>query len=137
MGHNLKLSNIKARVLIIDDDADIRSAVRMTLESKHGVGYAFTEADSVASGMIAVNSATPDVIILDLHMPGEDGFDFINKLRRNKSLPLSKVIVLTADDSIKNLLKAEAKGVNAYHFMGKPFINDELRAAVLSLVLPK
>jgi CheY-like chemotaxis protein len=132
----LELSDIKARVLIIDDDADIRSAVRMTLESEYGVGYVFTEADSVASGLIAIKSSQPDVIILDLHMPGENGFDFMNKFKKDTSLPAAKIIILTADDSIKNLLKAEGKGVNAYHFMGKPFISDDLRAMVLSLVLP-
>jgi DNA-binding NtrC family response regulator len=53
---NLKLSDIKARILIIDDDADVRNAVRMTLESERGVSYAFTEADSVTTGLEALKS---------------------------------------------------------------------------------
>ena len=133
----MELTDIKAKVLIIDDDADIRSAIRMTLESDSGVDYSFTEAGDVASGLTALKSTKPAVIILDLHMPGENGFDFMNKMRTNHYHSRSKVIILTADNSIKNLLKAESKGVNAYQFIGKPFVNDELRALVLSLVLPK
>jgi CheY-like chemotaxis protein len=132
----LELSDIRAKVLIIDDDADIRNAVRLTLESESGVNYVFSEAGNVASGLTAVKSTKPTVIILDLHMPGENGFDFMNKLQKDGLFPRAKVIILTADNSIKNLLEAESKGVNAYHFMGKPFVNDDLRALVLSLVLP-
>jgi DNA-binding NtrC family response regulator len=128
--------DIKAKVLIIDDDADVRSAVRMTLELEPGVNYAFSEAGDVPTGLKALKSTDSDVVILDLHMPGEDGFDFIDKLEKAKSFPLAKVIILTADDSIKNLLKAEREGVNAYHFIGKPFASAELRALVLSLILP-
>ena len=133
----MKLSDIKAKVLIVDDDADIRRAVRMTLESEPVVSYAFTEAGNVVSGLEALKSTGTDVVILDIHMPGKNGFDFTHKLEKDKSLPLAKVIILTADDSIKNLLKAESKGVDAYHFIGKPFISDELRATVLSVVLSK
>jgi len=133
----LELADIKAKVLIIDDDADIRNVVRMTLESESGVNYSFAEADNVASGLAALKSTKPTVIILDLHMPSENGFDFMNKLKKDHSLPRTKVIILTADNSIKNLLKAEVRGVNAYQFVGKPFVNDELRATVLSMVLPK
>jgi CheY-like chemotaxis protein len=132
----LKLSDITARILIVDDDADVRGAIRMTLASALGVNYAFTEADSVVSGLKALKSSASDVVILDLHMPGEDGFDFIDKLKKDKSLPLTKIIILTADNSIKNFWKAANKGIDAYHFVGKPFINDELRALVLGLVVP-
>ena len=132
----LKLSDIKAKILIIDDDADVRNAVRMTLESERGVKYAFVEAGDVVSGLKALKSNKSDVVILDLHMPGEDGFDFVEKLKKDKSLPLTKVVILTADDSIKNLWRAVNKGISAYNFMGKPFIADELRAMVLSLVMP-
>lgn len=132
----MDIADIRAKILIVDDDADIRSAVRLTLESELGARYTFTEAATVPSALQALKSAKPDVVILDLHMPGEDGFDFMNKQKRDSSLPQAKVIILTADDSFKNLWKAENKGINAYHFMGKPFVSDELRALVLSLVLP-
>ena len=133
----MKLSDIKARILIVDDDADVRNAVRMTLESEQAVNYTFSEAGSASSGLDALESAKSDVVILDLHMPGEDGFDFMDKLKKTAFLPMTRVIILTADDSGKNLWEAVNRGINAYHFIGKPFVNDELRALVLSLVLPK
>jgi DNA-binding response OmpR family regulator len=108
----------------------------MTLESEKGVKYDFVEADSVASGLKALKLTKSDVVILDLHLPGKSGFDFINRLKKEKALPLSKIIVLTADNSGKNLWEVVNKGIDAYHFMGKPFISDELRALVLSLALP-
>lgn len=133
----MKLSDIKADILIIDDDADIRDAVRLTLESEPGVDYSFTEADSVASGMEALKATNSNVVILDLHMPGEDGFVFMDRLKTDKSLPLSRVIVLTADNTSKNLWATVNKGVNAYQFIGKPFVSEELRALVLRLAWPE
>jgi two-component system alkaline phosphatase synthesis response regulator PhoP len=123
----LKLSDVKAKVLIIDDDADVRSAVRMTLESERGAKLSFLEADNVPSGLKALKSANPEVVILDIHMPGEDGFDFMNRLKQDESLPQPKIIMLTADDSIKNVWRAEKKGIDAYHFIGKPFRSDDLQ----------
>ena len=131
----MKFSGIKAKVLIIDDDADIRSAVRLTLESEHELNLAFTEADNATSGLKALKSTKPDVVILDIHMPGESGFDLMKRLNKDHSIPQSKVIILTADDSFKNLWEAESQGIDAYNFMSKPFRNDDLQAMVLGLLV--
>lgn len=131
----MKLSDIKAKILIIDDDTDIRKAIRLTLESETEVDYTFEEASNVSSGLKILEAAKPDVVILDIHMPGEDGFAFLNKINRARSLPKTKVMVLTADNSMKNLWKAEQKNISPYNFLGKPFVNEELRAVVLSMAL--
>jgi CheY-like chemotaxis protein len=133
----VKLSDIRAGILIIDDNADVRTAVRMTLEGEPGVRYEFTEAGSAASGLQALKTVKSDVVILDLHMPGEDGFDFMTKLKKTKLLPLTKVVVLTADNSSKSLMRSVRKGINAYNFIGKPFVSEELRALVLRLAWPE
>ena len=132
----MKLSDIKAKILMIDDDSDVRNAVRLTLDSELEINHTFTEADNVGSGLKALKTIMPDIVILDLHMPGKDGFDFLDDIRKNESFPLTKVIILTADDRLKNLLHTENKGIDAYHFMGKPFANDALKAMVLSLIVP-
>jgi CheY-like chemotaxis protein len=85
----------------------------------------------------AVKASKPDVILLDLHMPGKDGFDFLDELKASKQSPKPKVVVVTAHGSIKNLLKAQGKGISNYQFMTKPFRSDELLAVVLSAALPK
>ncbi|HSX44287.1 MAG TPA: response regulator [Candidatus Saccharimonadales bacterium] len=131
----MKPPNAHAKILIIDDEAEVRSAVRLTLEEEQNANYSFTEASNVASGLKALKAKKPDVVILDLLMPGPSGYDFIQTMKKDHSMPLTRIIILTAHDSMKNLWKAENTGVNAYHFMSKPFVGDDLRATVLGLVL--
>ena len=133
----MKLSNIKAKLLIIDDDADIRNAVRQTLESELESKIKITEANNVASGLRALKKTKPDVVILDIVMPGESGIDFLHRLDNDKSLPKTKIIILTANANIKNITTIEGIGENVYHFVYKPFINSELQALVLNLIVPR
>ncbi|HSW79257.1 MAG TPA: response regulator [Candidatus Saccharimonadales bacterium] len=130
-----KLSDVKAHILIVDDNEDTRNAIRLTLELESQVNYSFKEANTVSKGLKFFKSFKPNVIILDLHLPGENGFAFLEKLRKIRPSANDAVIVLTADDSFKNLWRAESSGVDAYHFMGKPFEGSELRAQVLGLAL--
>jgi CheY-like chemotaxis protein len=77
----------------------------------------------------------PDIIILDLHMPDKTGFDFMDIVRKDRLLAKSKVIMLTADNTVSNMLKADYKGIDALRFLGKPFNISELQALVLDLSL--
>jgi DNA-binding response OmpR family regulator len=131
----VRLSDIKANILIVDDNAETRSAIRMTLGLESQVSYKFKEAGTAESGLQSVKSNEPNIIILDLHLPGKSGFDFLSRLNKMKPRLKERVLILTADDSLKNIWQAESHGVNAYHFMGKPFESDELRAQVLGLAL--
>ncbi len=133
----MKLSGVKARVLIVDDNIETRNAIRMALEYEPYLAYAFTESGSVASGLSAVDNWKPDVIILDIHMPGENGFDFLDKLDEQRASKKNNVLVLTADDTLKNIWQVQSKGIDAYRFMGKPFESEELRAQVLGIALDK
>lgn len=123
------------KILIIDDDASIREAVRLTVEEQDFVDVVVTECADVASGVQQMKAARHDIIILDLHMPDKTGFDFMDIVHRDKLLGNAKVIMLTADDTLSNLLKAEYKGIGAYHFLGKPFNISDLQALVLELSL--
>jgi DNA-binding response OmpR family regulator len=123
------------KILIIDDDANIREAVRLTVEEQDFMNIEVTESADVASGIQQMKAIRPDIVILDLHMPDKTGFDFMNIVHKNKLLAKAKVIMLTADDTLGNLFKAEHKGIGAYHFLGKPFNISELQALVLDLSL--
>jgi len=123
------------KILIIDDDANIREAVRLTVEEQDFLNIEVTESADVASGIQQMKAIRPDIVILDLHMPDKTGFDFMNIVHKNKLLAKAKVIMLTADDTLGNLFKAEHKGIGAYHFLGKPFNISELQALVLDLSL--
>ena len=124
------------KILIVDDDADIRQAVRLTLEEQDYLNVVVTESIDVASGIEQMKAIKPDIVILDLHMPDKTGFDFMDIVHQDKRLAKTKVIMLTADDNLANIFKAEDKGIGAYHFLGKPFNISELQALVLSLSLP-
>ena len=123
------------KILIVDDDAHIREAVRLTVEEQDYVNVEVTESADVTSGIQQMKDIRPDIVILDLHMPGKTGFDFMDIVHKNKLLAKAKVIMLTADDTLGNLFKAEHKGIGAYHFLGKPFNISDLQALVLDLSL--
>jgi DNA-binding NtrC family response regulator len=123
------------KILIVDDDAHIREAVRLTVEEQDFLNVEVTESADVTSGIQQMKDIRPDIVILDLHMPGKTGFDFMDIVHKNKLLAKAKVIMLTADDTLGNLFKAEHKGIGAYHFLGKPFNVSDLQALVLDLSL--
>jgi len=90
----------------------------------------------VASGIQQMEDVNPDIVILDLHLPDKTGFDFMDIVHKNKRFAKTKVIMLTADDTIGNVLKAEIEGIGAYNFLGKPFNISDLQALVFSISLP-
>ena len=124
------------KILIVDDDADIREAVRVALEEQDYLNIEVTESANVASGIQQMEDVNPDIVILDLHLPDKTGFDFMDIVHKNKRFANTKVIMLTADDTIENVLKAEIEGIGAYNFLSKPFNISDLQALVLSLSLP-
>jgi CheY-like chemotaxis protein len=85
------------RVLIVDDDPDIRLYLRMFLEDE---GLEVSEASRAAEAMAEVGSDPPDVVLIDVMMPGRSGLDLLVSLRqhpRHRDLPL---IVVTGNDRI-------------------------------------
>lgn len=124
------------KILIVDDDASIREAVRLTLEDLDYLDIEITESADVASGIQKMKGTNFDIVILDMHMPDKTGLDFMDIMNKDKLSTRAEVIMLTADDTLENVFKAESKGIGAYHFIGKPFNISELQALVLSLSLP-
>jgi CheY-like chemotaxis protein len=115
----------KPKILIIDDDNDIRRALHIRLKAQ---GY-----DTVfaADGLSAVGTAqkeSPDLILLDLGLPAGDGFVVMERLQKNTRLSCIPVVVLTASDVRGNKEKAEAAGCCA--FLQKPAENAELMAII-------
>jgi DNA-binding NarL/FixJ family response regulator len=101
---------VKIRVLLVDDDALVRAGLRMILSSSEElevVGEAADGADAVA----AVQAHRPDVVLMDIRMPGMDGIAATSALRRLTAPP--HVIVLTtfhADEQVMSALRAGADG---------------------------
>lgn len=113
---------IRARVLIVEDETDIRRFVRMVLESD---GHEAFEADCVKRGLIEAGTRRPELVILDLGLPDGDGVDFIRDLRAWSTCP---IIVLSARSSEADKIAALDAGADDY--LVKPFGAGELMARV-------
>jgi two-component system KDP operon response regulator KdpE len=116
------VSELRARVLVVEDEADIRRFVRMALESE---GHEVFEADGVRRGLIEAGTRRPDVVVLDLGLPDGDGVEFIRDLRGWSAMP---VIVLSARHSEHDKIAALDAGADDY--LVKPFGAGELMARV-------
>lgn len=116
------MSENRTRVLIIEDEADIRRFVRMALESE---GYEVFEADSLKRGLIEAGTRRPELVILDLGLPDGDGVDFIRELRAWSVMP---VVVLSARSGENDKIAALDEGADDY--LVKPFGAGELLARV-------
>ena len=84
------MSDLRNRVLIVEDEADIRRFVRLALENE---GHEVLEASTLKRGLMEAGTRRPDLIILDLGLPDGDGVDLIRDLRAWSAMP---VIVLSA-----------------------------------------
>ena len=111
-----------ARVLIIDDETQLRRALNRTLD---GHGYATREAEDGESGLREFQSFKPDVVLLDLVLPDLDGVAVCRRMRETSQTP---VIVLSAVGDERR--KVEALDAGADDYLTKPFGSDELLARI-------
>ena len=115
------------RVLLVDDQAMIRSGIRGLLELAGDVVVVCEAADGRhAVGM--TRALRPDVVLMDLQMPGTDGVQAIRAIRADEAVAATPVLVLTTFDQDDNVLVALQAGANG--FLGKAADHEELVAAV-------
>jgi two-component system KDP operon response regulator KdpE len=112
--------NKSPRVLIVDDEPQIRRFLRVSLPPH---GYECIEAEDAASALSAFAKERPDVIVLDLGLPGRDGFGVIQDIRKQALTP---IVVLSARDDVEGKVKALELGADDY--VTKPFDMGELLA---------
>ncbi len=108
--------------LVVEDDEDIRSLIELTLSTQ---GFTVMTADSGLAGVDAVREHDPDLVTLDLGLPGIDG---IEACRRIREMSDAYVVMITArDDEVERLIGLET---GADDFLSKPFSPRELKARV-------
>ena len=113
------------KILIIEDDEDMRRGLNMRLRaSEYETAFA---ADAVMALSIAKKEA-PDLILLDLGLPGGDGFTVLERMKNIASLSCTPVIVVSARDPKANEKRAIDAGVEAY--FQKPVDNELLLKAI-------
>src|ERR1051325_9759590 len=114
---------MKSRILIIDDDAGIRESMRRTLEYQ---GYQFIGAATGPEGLALAEKDPPDLVFLDIKMPGMDGLEVLTRLRAmNDTLP---VVIVSAHGTAASALEAGRLG--AFRFIEKPLSKDYVIDAV-------
>jgi two-component system KDP operon response regulator KdpE len=114
----------KAEILVIDDEPQIRKLLEITLQSNQ---YLVKEAVSAREGLIMASNHPPDLILLDLGLPDENGHTVLRKLRHWYTNP---IIILSVQKSEEDIIKALDNGANDY--LSKPFRTGELLARIRS-----
>ena len=111
------------KILIVDDDADHRQGLNLRLRANH---YETVLAADAAQAVSAAKKDRPDLVLLDLRLPGDDGFVVMEQLRASAELSVIPVIVIT----ILNSARDRALEAGAVAFFQKPADNVELLAAI-------
>ncbi len=117
------------RVLLVEDEPNIAEAIRFILTRE---GWDVVVERDGAAALGQVRALAPDLLILDLMLPGMSGLEILTSLRANPAFAGLKVLMLTAKGQPRDREAAERAGVSA--FMAKPFSNDEIRAMVRQLM---
>jgi len=119
------VSDAVVRVLVADDHAVVREGIRNVLSADHGF-HIVAEAEDGERTLALATEHRPDVVLLDVTMPGESGLEVASQLRR--TVPASRVVILTMHDRGEYVLEAVRAGAHGYVL--KDAAPSELRDAV-------
>lgn len=117
------------RVLIVDDDAELRELLARAFER---AGFVAETAGDGREGLAAALSRSPDVVITDLVMPGQDGLDLIAELLLRD--PMAKIIAISGGGSPNGCHLTAARALGAQATLRKPFMPGEVVVAARRLL---
>jgi DNA-binding response OmpR family regulator len=117
---------MSGRILVVEDDERIRSSMKLALE---GEAYEVDEAASGEEALDRFSEHTPDVALIDLMLPGMDGFECTRALRRQSAVP---IIIVTARTDTHDVVAGLEAGADDY--VTKPFVAKELAARIRALL---
>jgi two-component system phosphate regulon response regulator OmpR len=120
------LADDAPHLLVVDDDRRIRVLLSRFLLTE---GYRVTTAESAAEARAKLDSLTFDLLVLDVTMPGENGFDLAAAIRRTSTVP---ILMLTARDEAENRIKGLELGADDY--LAKPFEPRELSLRIANIL---
>jgi two-component system response regulator MprA len=115
-----------SRILIVDDDPSIRTSLRRMLAYE---GYQVSEAEDGRAALTAALDQLPDLVILDLMLPGIDGYEVCRRMREVDDVP---ILMLTARDATRD--EVTGLDVGADDYLVKPFVKDQLLARIRALL---
>jgi len=115
------LSGEGLRALVVDDDGPIRNLVRSVLELE---GWDVIEAEDGEQGLALAKAEKPHAVVLDVMMPGKDGFEVLAELRRSEHGQAMAIVMLTAKTRQADILRGTRLGADLY--LTKPFDPDHV-----------
>jgi two-component system, OmpR family, KDP operon response regulator KdpE len=111
-----------SKILVVDDEPQIRRVMRATLSAQ---GYSIIEAPNGTAALEKLRGERPDLVLLDMNMPGMDGLETCREIRANSSVP---IIILTVRGGEKDKVRSLDAGADDY--VTKPFSMEELLARI-------
>lgn len=120
------MCGVGTQILTVEDDERIRTAVRLALEDE---GWEVLEARSGEEALEVFKRNSPDVVLIDIMLPGIDGFEVCRSVRRNSDVP---VVMVTARDDTHDVVAGLEAGADDY--LTKPFAPKELSARIRALL---
>jgi len=115
-----------AEILVVEDDERIRGALRLALEDEQ---YRVSEADCAEQALWVFGQRPPQLVLIDVMLPGLDGFDLCRSLRRSSDVP---IIMVTARSDSHDVVAGLEAGADDY--VTKPFVPKELSARIRALL---
>ncbi|MBL6857531.1 MAG: response regulator transcription factor [Pelagibacteraceae bacterium] len=120
------MQKIKYHILIVDDDDRIRELVREYLKENK---FAISTANNAEEAKIKLEYFKFDLIVLDVMMPGQNGFELTKEIKANSAIP---IILLTAKGEVENRIEGLELGADDY--LGKPFEPKELLLRIKNII---
>lgn len=125
-GYQLTNKQTMGRILIVEDDERLRSALQLALREQ---GFSVTGVGDADSGLKRARGDDPDLVLVDIMLPGASGLDLCRSIRQTSSVP---IIIVTARDDSHDVVAGLEAGADDY--VTKPFVTQELAARIRALL---
>ena len=122
---------MNATVLVVEDEADVMLTFRIILQT---AGYRVVEASTGEEALLILDNLVPDAMILDLRLPGIDGWEVLAVIRQTGLLPKTPIVIASAHAHPDQRRRAEQLGCTA--MFTKPFSAEELRHTLREALAP-
>ncbi len=122
-------SDVRQKIMIVDDEMDTLLPLKRSLEAE---GYVVVEAVNGYEAIEKSKEELPELIVLDLLLPGIDGFEVCTQLKKDALTEKIPVIMLTAKDEVRD--KVEGMELGADDYVTKPFNLNELKARIRNIL---
>ena len=120
------MENNKIHILVVDDDNRIRDLLKEYLTDKN---YIVSTSDNAENAKIKITQFKFDLIVLDVMMPGQNGYDLTKEIKESRNIP---IILLTAKGEVEH--RIHGLGLGADDYLGKPFEPQELLLRIKNII---